>query len=54
MDGGGFEAELANMELDSEVLMGEGPENQQICTKWVRVINDCFVFKLNFFWFSLY
>lgn len=27
--------ELANMELDSEVLMGEGPENEQTCSKWV-------------------
>lgn len=38
--GGGFEAELANMETDGlfdrEIQMGEGPENQQTCVKWAR------------------
>lgn len=34
--GGGFEMELANMDLEgSERAIGEGPENQQTCVKWV-------------------
>lgn len=34
--GGGFEMELANMDLDGgEHMIGEGPENQQTCVKWV-------------------
>lgn len=32
--GGGFEMELANMD-DSEAIIGEGPETQQTCVKWV-------------------
>lgn len=37
---GGFEMELANMELDSDRLVGEGPENQQTCVKWVGIPID--------------
>lgn len=38
---GGFEVELANMEMDVDKLLGEGPENQQTNIKWVknRIIN---------------
>lgn len=42
-DGGGFESELAAMELDEansqldrEVALGDGPENQQTSVKWSR------------------
>lgn len=33
---GGFEVELANMEIDVDKLLGEGPENQQTNIKWVK------------------
>lgn len=38
--GGGFEMELANMDLDGggEHMIGEGPENQQTCVKWVNYL----------------
>lgn len=40
-DEGGFESELAAMDmddanLDREVLIGDGPENQQTCSRWAR------------------
>lgn len=39
---GGFELELANMEMDVERLLGEGPENQQTNVKWVTKRNKLF------------
>lgn len=36
--GGGFEMELANMDLDRETITGDGPETQQTCVKWVSDI----------------
>lgn len=34
--GSNFEIELANMDLHgADVVMGEGPETQQTCVKWV-------------------
>lgn len=34
---GNFEMELANMDRESEHLLGEGPENQQTNIKWVYI-----------------
>lgn len=39
--GGGFEMELANMDLDGgERMIGDGPENQQTCVKWVNFFDE--------------
>lgn len=39
--GGGFEMELANMDLDGgEPMIGEGPENQHTYVKWVHFSNS--------------
>lgn len=32
---GNFEMELANMDMEMDDLLGEGPENQQTNVKWV-------------------
>lgn len=38
---GNFEMELANMDMEMDDLLGDGPENQQTNIKWVRKISKC-------------
>lgn len=42
MMGGNFEMELANMDLENDDLLGEGPDNQQTNVKWVVIIKMWF------------